>query len=124
MMEEDALEGLDNLVVLETNHHICGRIYSVSCCLCFLLKKNILFHRNFGVPFKVSRPILQKDTEGYYYQEGIRFFYISRGSLEEVYSHISMAIALGMSPVDSDERISMLKIKGICENCSMDILLI
>ena len=30
----------------------------------------------------------------YYYQEGIRFFYIARGSLEEVYTQLSMAYRL------------------------------
>lgn len=37
----------------------------------------------------------------YYYQEGVRFCYIARGSLEETYSHITLAKRLGyMSDVD------------------------
>ncbi|HNR02951.1 MAG TPA: four helix bundle protein [Anaerolineaceae bacterium] len=31
----------------------------------------------------------------YYYQEGIRFTYIARGSLEESYSHLSFAYKMG-----------------------------
>ncbi len=36
----------------------------------------------------------------YYYQEGIRFCYIARGSLEEVISHLSLAHELGYLPDD------------------------
>ena len=31
----------------------------------------------------------------YYYQEGIRFSYLARGSLEETYSHLTIAYELG-----------------------------
>jgi four helix bundle protein len=34
----------------------------------------------------------------YYYQEGVRFCYIARGSLEETYSHLRLANDLGYIP--------------------------
>ncbi|OGO14613.1 MAG: hypothetical protein A2032_04240 [Chloroflexi bacterium RBG_19FT_COMBO_49_13] len=37
----------------------------------------------------------------YYYQEGVRFCYIARGSLEESYSHISLAHKLGYISQDT-----------------------
>ncbi len=40
----------------------------------------------------------------YYYQEGVRFCYVARGSLEETFSQISLAHKLGyMSPDTFDE---------------------
>jgi len=36
----------------------------------------------------------------YYYQEGVRFCYIARGSLEEVISHLTLASELGYLPVE------------------------
>lgn len=36
----------------------------------------------------------------HYYQEGVRFCYIARGSLEETYSHLVLARQLGYLPED------------------------
>jgi len=50
-----------------------------------------------------SQSIPANIAEGYgryYYQEGIRFCYIARGSLEEAYSHLVLARQLGCISAD------------------------
>jgi four helix bundle protein len=42
----------------------------------------------------------------YYYQEGIRFCYIARGSLEETYSHLTLAHQLGYISADLHSSLS------------------
>ncbi|OGO29962.1 MAG: hypothetical protein A2136_04665 [Chloroflexi bacterium RBG_16_54_11] len=37
----------------------------------------------------------------YYYQEGVRFCYLARGSLEETYTHLSLAYELGYISKDA-----------------------
>ncbi|MCH7663520.1 MAG: four helix bundle protein [Chloroflexi bacterium] len=47
---------------------------------------------------RASQSISANIAEGYgryYYQEGIRFCYLARGSFEEVYSHLRLAQKLG-----------------------------
>jgi len=50
---------------------------------------------------QAARSIPANIAEGYgryYYQEGVRFCYIARGSLEEAFSHLSLARNLGYLP--------------------------
>jgi four helix bundle protein len=44
----------------------------------------------------------------YYYQDNIRFCYIARGSLTEVYSHITLARELGYIPIEKHKEITEL----------------
>jgi four helix bundle protein len=46
----------------------------------------------------------------YYYQEGVRFSYIARGSLDESYSHIQIAFRLGyLEEEQFDEVCEMIR---------------
>ncbi len=42
----------------------------------------------------------------YYYQEGVRFCYVARGSLEETFSHISLAHKLGYMSPDTFDKLN------------------
>ncbi len=42
----------------------------------------------------------------YYYQESVRFCYIARGSLDETYSHLTLAHRLGYIPSDEYRQLS------------------
>ena len=56
-----------------------------------------------------SQSIAANIAEGYgryYYQEGVRFCYIARGSLEESYSHLVLANEINYLP---DELLEILK---------------
>jgi four helix bundle protein len=43
----------------------------------------------------------------YYFQEGVRFCYIARGSLEETYTHISLAHKLGYISQDTFNKFNV-----------------
>lgn len=99
MMEEDALKGLDNLVVWKQTIQFAEDVLKRLLPL-FPSEERYALSSQLR---RAAQSIPANIAEGYgrfYYQEGIRFCYISHGSLEEVYSHISLANRLGYVPVE------------------------
>ncbi len=93
-MEEGTEKGLGSLKLwrraIEFAEFICKNVVTElpaeeKWCLATQLRRSVQ-----SVPANIA--------EGYgrfYYQEGIRFCYIARGSLEETYSHLVLAQQLG-----------------------------
>lgn len=106
------MEGLNRLQVYENAQELANLVYKK-------VLPELPAEEKFGLSNQIRRAaasIPANIAEGYgryYYQESIRFCYISRGSLMELSSHIDLA---GSQCFISDEITSLLKEK-------MDLLL-
>ena len=98
-MSESKDKGLDTLQVwrraLAFATHICLQILPLlpaeeKWCLSSQLRRSVQ-----SVPANIA-----EGYGRYYYQESIRLCYIARGSLEETFSHITLAHELGYIPSD------------------------
>ena len=87
-------KGLESLVARQKSQNfaieICGEILSLlpaqeKYALTSQLRRAVQ-----SIPANIA-----EGYERYYYQEGIRFTYIARGSLEETYSHLHFANRMG-----------------------------
>jgi four helix bundle protein len=91
---ENRERGLESLLVWQKAHqfaiHVCGEVL-----------QKFPDEEKWALTSQVRRSvqsIAANIAEGYgryYYQEGIRFAYIARGSLEETYNHLTYAYRMG-----------------------------
>jgi four helix bundle protein len=99
MMKEVSEKGLNSLLVWQKGRQLVKEVYQHVLPRLPVEEKWVLsdqLRRSVqSVPANIA--------EGYgrfYYQEGIRFSYLARGSLEVTYSHITTAYDLGYIPDD------------------------
>lgn len=92
-------KGLDSLEVWRRSLDFAKQIYKIVLPLLPPEEKWALSQQL----RRASQSISANIAEGYgryYYQEGVRFCYIARGSLEESYSFLTLAHELGYIPED------------------------
>lgn len=98
-------KGLETLVVWQ-------KALQFAKYICFVIIKKFPDHEKYALVDQIRRSaqsIPANIAEGYgryYFQEGIRFAYIARGSLEETHSHLKYAFE--MSYLTSDELANLM----------------
>ena len=104
---ENSEKGLVNLKVWQRAIKFAG---AVQLTILPLLPKDEQYALSLQLR-RAAQSIPANLAEGYgryYYQEGVRFCYVARGSLEECYSHLTLAHQIGYL---ADERYSAISIE-------------
>ena len=98
-------KGLDNLEVWQRSIQFAKQIYK-EILPCLPAEEKWALTNQLR---RASQSISANIAEGYgryYYQEGVRFCYIARGSLEETYSLLKLAFELGYISKEIHNKIS------------------
>jgi len=99
MEQGDSTKGLESLVVWQ-------KAKEFAVLVCREVLHRFPLEEKWGLTAQLRRAVQSVPAniaEGfgrYYYQEGVRFCYIARGSLEEAYSHLCLARDLGYLPME------------------------
>jgi four helix bundle protein len=94
MMERPVEKGLESLAVWKKSIDFAVWVYQSVLPILPAVENNALSNQL----RRAAQSIPANIAEGhgrYYYQEGVRFCYIARGSLEETQSHLTLAHRLG-----------------------------
>jgi len=104
MEQGDSTKGLESLVVWQ-------KAKEFAVLVCREVLPRFPLEEKWGLTAQLRRAVQSVPAniaEGfgrYYYQEGIRYCYIARGSLEEAYSHLCLARDLGYIPSEDLTRV-------------------
>jgi len=104
-MEKDSQRGLEKLMVWRKAIELVAMIYE-QIFPCLPPEEKWAMESQLR---RAAQSIPANIAEGYgrfYYQDHIRFCYIARGSLEETYSHLSLALRLGYLDEDQFNRLT------------------